>query len=309
MIRARHRGLAAARNAGIEAASGDIVAFIDADARADRDWLYHLVEAITRRGAAAAGGPNFAPPDSTHGCVRRRAGTFRARCAATATSSTQLCGCNMAITKAALAEVGGFDPIVHRRRRRRRSLVAACRVAGRKRAPLVDAPGAVVIHERRADARAIISASSAATARGEGLLLQKVSASYRRQRAGLYGGAGRGCRRLLGGPRVYYGAFGRGLFQIVYAGADLPWLAELPHTFQWVAASVILAMAGALSPLLGTLGMPRHHHMDRDRDSVRDVRRCRRPRDSVRDARHPRDAVPRSGRWCGASNASACAFR
>src|ERR1019366_8881532 len=64
VIRAKHRGLAAARNAGIEAGSGEIVAFLDSDARADADWLYHLVEAITRRGAAAAGGPNFAPPSS-----------------------------------------------------------------------------------------------------------------------------------------------------------------------------------------------------------------------------------------------------
>jgi len=37
------------------------VAFIDADAIADSDWLYHLVETMRRRGAAAAGGPNFPP--------------------------------------------------------------------------------------------------------------------------------------------------------------------------------------------------------------------------------------------------------
>ena len=60
-MRVDHRGLAGARNAGIDAATGEIVAFIDADARADRDWLYHLAEMITRRGAAAAAGPNFAP--------------------------------------------------------------------------------------------------------------------------------------------------------------------------------------------------------------------------------------------------------
>ncbi len=107
VIRIEHRGLAAARNAGTEAASGEIVAFIDSDARADADWLYHLVEAITRRGAAAAGGPNFAPHDCdaayafAPGIPREVRGE--------GDQLTQLCGCNMAITKAALREVGGFD--------------------------------------------------------------------------------------------------------------------------------------------------------------------------------------------------------
>jgi O-antigen biosynthesis protein len=58
VLRAEHRGLGAARNRGIEAAAGSCVAFIDADARADPDWLYHLVETLSRRDAAAAGGPH-----------------------------------------------------------------------------------------------------------------------------------------------------------------------------------------------------------------------------------------------------------
>src|SRR5208337_1816891 len=91
-IRVEHNGLAAARNAGIGAASGEIVAFIDADARADRDWLYHLIETIKRRDAAAASG---LPREV-------RAGDDRL---------AQLCGCNMAITKAALQKAGGFDPM------------------------------------------------------------------------------------------------------------------------------------------------------------------------------------------------------
>ena len=61
LLRVEHRGLAAARNAESRLPRRSCVAFIDADARADRDWLYHLVETITRRDAAAAGGPNFAP--------------------------------------------------------------------------------------------------------------------------------------------------------------------------------------------------------------------------------------------------------
>ena len=41
-IRQEHLGLSAARNAGIAAGTGEIVAFTDADCRADEDWLYYL---------------------------------------------------------------------------------------------------------------------------------------------------------------------------------------------------------------------------------------------------------------------------
>ncbi len=250
MIRVEHHGLAAARNAAIAAATGEIVAFIDSDARADADWLYHLVEAITRRGAAAAGGPNFAPRDTdpayafAPGVPREVRGD--------GDELSQLCGCNMAITKAALQEVGGFDE----------SFTAAgddvdlswrlAELPQEKRAPIVSAPGAVVIHQRRTNLSDYLAQQRGYGA-GENLLSRKYPDRSPHQ-AGLYGGAGSWLSALLGGPRVYHGAFGRGLFQSVYAGADLPWLAELPQTFQWIVVSLILAMAGSLSPLLGALG-------------------------------------------------------
>jgi len=255
VIRTEHRGLAVARNAGTEAASGEIVAFIDSDARADADWLYHLVEAITRRGAAAAGGPNFAPPSSASSDADAAfavAPGIPREVRGDGDELTQLCGCNMAITKAALREVGGFDT----------SFIAAgddvdlswrlADLPAEKRAPLVDAPGAVVSHARRATLRDYLRQQRGYGA-GEGLLYKKYPLRTP-ERVGLYGGAGSWLSALLGGPRVYHGAFGRGLFQSVYAAGDVPWLAELPQTFEWVALSVILAMAGGLSPLLGTLG-------------------------------------------------------
>ncbi|HEX6818371.1 MAG TPA: glycosyltransferase, partial [Ktedonobacterales bacterium] len=58
-------GPASARNAGIRAATGDVVAFTDSDCIADPDWLVQLVAALCDDpGAAGVGGPlcNVSPP-------------------------------------------------------------------------------------------------------------------------------------------------------------------------------------------------------------------------------------------------------
>jgi len=62
LIRTVNQGLSRARNVGIQAAAGEIVAFIDADAAADPDWLYFLVTQMEAQGAAGCGGPNLSPP-------------------------------------------------------------------------------------------------------------------------------------------------------------------------------------------------------------------------------------------------------
>jgi GT2 family glycosyltransferase len=49
-------GISAARNVGIAAASGEIIAFCDDDAVPEFCWLEHLVEPLTLRGVAACGG-------------------------------------------------------------------------------------------------------------------------------------------------------------------------------------------------------------------------------------------------------------
>jgi len=49
-------GLAAARNSGVSVATGDVFAFLDDDAVADRDWLAELVSVYEDRDVPAAGG-------------------------------------------------------------------------------------------------------------------------------------------------------------------------------------------------------------------------------------------------------------
>lgn len=56
VLRETTRGSAAARNAGVRAATGSVVAFIDADATAERDWLAALLRALQEPGVGIVGG-------------------------------------------------------------------------------------------------------------------------------------------------------------------------------------------------------------------------------------------------------------
>ncbi len=49
-------GLSKSRNRGIEGAEGDIIAFFDDDAVADKNWIQELVRMYEEQGAPAAGG-------------------------------------------------------------------------------------------------------------------------------------------------------------------------------------------------------------------------------------------------------------
>src|SRR5439155_24344554 len=56
-------GLSGARNVGLAAATGDILAYTDADTRADRDWLTFLVQPFLTSDVVGSGGPNVVPDD------------------------------------------------------------------------------------------------------------------------------------------------------------------------------------------------------------------------------------------------------
>ncbi|HXZ87863.1 MAG TPA: glycosyltransferase [Candidatus Binataceae bacterium] len=245
-----HRGLGAARNAGIAAATGQIVAFIDSDAEADRDWLYHLVETLTRAGAPAAGGQNFPPfnHSAVVSAIAAAPGEPR-EVRLGADQLEQLCGCSMALDKSKLATDEAFDP--------------AFQTAGddvdfswslRDRGSrLAYAPAAVVLHDRRSTVLAYLR-QQAGYGRGEGLLFRKYP-ERSAVRDGLYAGPASLGAWFRTGPRVYYGAFGRGLFQTVYPGSLLPMAAQMPLTFQWIALTLILVALSFFDRLYAVVGL------------------------------------------------------
>ena len=107
------RGLSGARNTGVAHAVGDVVAFLDDDARAQPDWLDHLAAAYTDPLVMGVGGtvmpiwpgerPFWLPPefDWVVGCTY--AGMPAARAPV-----RNLIGANMSFRREALQAVGGF---------------------------------------------------------------------------------------------------------------------------------------------------------------------------------------------------------
>ncbi|WEL21112.1 glucosyl-dolichyl phosphate glucuronosyltransferase [Halorhabdus sp. BNX81] len=116
---AENRGLLEARNAGAEAASGDVVAFLDDDAIAAPDWIERLVAGYEKRDAIAVGGkmtpewvagkPDFLPAEFYWlvGVTHRGFGPDGDMDAAGEVRNTF--GSNISFRRDVFLELGGFD--------------------------------------------------------------------------------------------------------------------------------------------------------------------------------------------------------
>jgi len=241
-------GLSSARNVGLAAAAGEIVAYTDADVRVDPDWLTYLVRPFLTSDVVGVGGPNVVPADDPwmSQCVARAPGG-PVHVMLDDRVAEHVPGCNMAFRREALIAVDGFNPVYLRAG----DDVDICwRLQARKQ-EIGFAPGALVWHRHRSTV-----------------------GSYWRQQVG-YGEAeawldAHHPEKFLGGNmvwrgriysplpfmrggserRVNTGVWGTAAFPSVYSTHASGWR-WLPHSFPWIAASFVLFMIGFWGPLAG----------------------------------------------------------
>ena len=110
LIRTPNHGLGHARNVGWQAASGEIIAYIDDDAYPDPDWLTYIAETFRNGNYGGVGGPNILTPHdgSIAACVANSPGGPR-HVLLTDTEAEHIPGCNVAFVRTALEAIGGFD--------------------------------------------------------------------------------------------------------------------------------------------------------------------------------------------------------
>jgi GT2 family glycosyltransferase len=251
----RHRinlGLSTARNLGIRAATGEIVAFTDADCQVDRHWLRFLVAAISRDAVAGVGGPNLLPPDDspvaaavmaspggpTHVMLDDR-------------TAEHVPGCNMAFWKWALDGVDGFDPVFHRAG----DDVDLCWRILKRGWRIGFAPAGFVWHHRRATVADYLR-QQAGYGEAEALLVAKHPEHFNALGNAIW--RGRICSGHTGvlpwrHPVIHHGIFATGMFQTLYTPAAdgiLPFFSSVEYHALVAIPLVILATGiGPLWPL------------------------------------------------------------
>jgi GT2 family glycosyltransferase/LmbE family N-acetylglucosaminyl deacetylase len=111
-ISTQNQGISAARNTGMQAATGEIVAYLDSDSKADPDWLHYLAVTFLKFDVAGVGGPNVVPLEDNWvaKCVYRSPGG-PTQVMLNDQYAEHIPGCNMSFRKSALEHVGGFDPM------------------------------------------------------------------------------------------------------------------------------------------------------------------------------------------------------
>ena len=243
LIRTPNRGLGAARNAGLHAATGEIVAYLDADAYPDPDWLTYFGAAFLDSDHAGVGGPNLSPPTDS---ARARAVAYAPggpiHVLLSDHEAEHIPGCNMAFRKACLDAIGGFDEQF----RIAGDDVDICWRIQERGWTLGFTPSAVVWHHRRGTVRGYVR-QQYEYGKAEALLERKWPDRY--NWAGHLTWAG----RVYGAPttqsrraKVAYGTWGMNPFQSLYERAPSV-ASSLPLMPEWYLLVLLLGVLSAFA--------------------------------------------------------------
>ena len=215
-IRQTNHGLSVARNTGINASTGEIVAFTDSDCRADEDWLYYIVGDLLTSRFTGMGGHNFLPPeDSPVAAAVLVSPGGPAHVMLNDRLAEHVPGCNMVFYKWALGEIGGFDPIFTKAG----DDVDVCWRLQQRGYRIGFNPAGFVWHYRRSTVKAYLK-QQRGYGEAEALLVRKHPEYFNLignsiWRGQIYTASKFGL--VIGRSVIYHGVFATGFFQTLYS--------------------------------------------------------------------------------------------
>ena len=244
LISTPNQGLSNARNTGMKAAQGEIIAYIDDDAYPDPHWLHYLAYAYRNSTHGCIGGPNIIPsedgPIAT--CVANAPGG-PVHVLTSDEIAEHVPGCNLTVRRDVLMKIGGFDPIY----RNAGDDVDVCWRIQDSGHTIGFHPSALVWHHRRNSLKAYWKQQKG-YGKAEALLEAKWPEKYNgfghlTWEGRIYGN-GLTIPVKLKKDKIFHGTWGSALFQSVYSSGGF--INSIPLMPEWYFLSALFAIIGTL---------------------------------------------------------------